>query len=332
MMMALVAHLSGLRETVTRCGPALGTNNFSSLSPALRRPSFLAYVKRMVGILEQQHQPRDGDLVAIDGMAVTLPATQRHNCAKVNDKAVGGGVVWAYIIDAAKGVCPVKVLKTVHGAWHDSVIMRKVSLIANGPIYLMDRGFYCIDLLAQWLHDQVRFIVRVKQRELKYDLLEIRRPARRYKGKHIALDAVVRLGAPDRKVRPVIRLVIAQLASGDLILGSSQFDWSAEAILDAYHKRWHIERFHRFLKDTLGLAHLYSFHQNGLEFLIYTALLSALLLFFSDGGPDGETIVVLRRILRAVRRALGLGTPWKRNTYSARRSKKTTTNKQEENH
>jgi len=102
----------------------------------------------------------------------------------------------------------------------------------------------------------------------------------------------------------------AELPTGEqLILDSDQFQWSPEQILEAYKQRWHIERFHRFLKDTLALAHLYNFRQNGINLLIHAALLAALLLFFGDDHPSGDTIVLLRRILRAVRRALRLGTP-----------------------
>ena len=60
--------------------------------------------------------------------------------------------------------------------------------------------------------------------------------------------------------------------------------------------------------------------------------LAALLLFFSEAKPTGDTIVLLRQILRAVRRALGLGTPWKRNTFSPRRSKTKSITQQGENH
>jgi len=219
------------------------------------------------------------------------------------------------------------------GAWHDTVVMRGVSLIAKGPIYLMDRGFCCYALIQQWLTDHVRFIVRLRKRELRYEVLKSRGPRRRCGDKLLLVDAVGRLGIAGRNIRPVVRLVVAQLPSGEwLILASDHFAWSAARILAAYNKRWHIERFHRFLKDTLGLAHLYNFRQSGIEFLLYTALLSALLLFFSDAKPTGDTIVLLRRILRAVRRALGLGTPWKRNTFSPRRAKPKSTKQQEENH
>jgi len=332
-MLAFAARLSGLREIVERCGHRLHTHSFNSLSPALDRFSFREFVRRRVETLESAHRPCPGDIVAIDGMAVTLPATQRHRCAKYNHKAGGGGVVWAYLITAAKGVCPVKVIRIVQGAWNDSVVMRGVALTARGPVYLMDRGFYCYELIQQWLTDTVHFIVRLKERSLTYRVLQTVGPPRPHGKNRILLDAKARLGKADGEFRPLVRLVIALLPGGEKpILATDRFHWSAEKIADTYHLRWQIEGFHRFLKDSLGLAHLYSFSQTGIEFLIYTALLSALLLFFADDHPSGLTITILRRMLRLIRRALGLGTPWKRNTYSCRRTKKKTGNRKEQNH
>jgi hypothetical protein len=322
-MIAFVGRLSGLRSVVERCGRLLGTQTFSSLSHALRRPSSLAFVRRLVEFLGDSHTPGWGKLVGVDGMALTLAATQRHQAKRCNRHTVGGGVVWSYAIRAGRGCCPVKVLKIVEGAWHDTTVMRGVELVARGPIYLMDRGFYAFDLLEKWLKDKVHFIVRARRRSLRYEVLKTVSPPRAIGKKRLVEDSVVRLGVASSRLRPVVRMVRALLPSGEeLILVSDQMNWSAEAILAAYHKRWHIERFHRFLKATLGLAHLYSFHQSGLAFLLYTALLVALLVFLSAPAGRIATIEVLHQYLRQTRRALGLGPAWKRNTSTRKRRRR----------
>ena len=256
-------------------------------------------------------------------MALTLPKTQRHGCAKFNNNTVGGGVVWAYMVNAASGASPVKVLKIIEGAWCDSKIMREVSLICDGPVYLMDRGFYALALLQQWLADKVHFVSRVRERSLVYRVLENLSSSRMIGSNHLTLDAIVQLGGDNAKVHPTVRLVIARLPSGEnLILATDQLKWKAERVLAAYKQRWHIERFHRYLKDTLGLSHLYSFGQSGMTFLLYTSLLVALLLFFIENDPQGEVIKILRSMLTAQRNCLGLDTPWKRNTNTRKRGKK----------
>lgn len=317
-LIAFAARLSGLRAVSARCGHLLGTKAFNTVSDALQRASSLAFVRAMVAMLETMHCPGDEELVAVDGMALTLPKTQRHKCKKYNNRTVGGGVVWAYMIQAARAMCPVKVLAVVEGAWSDSRVMRGVSLLAQGPVYLMDRGFYALELVQQWLDAKVRFIVRVRQRSLLYEEIRTLSSPRRVGATLLKLDAVVRLGGRRAKAHPVVRLIVAQLASGEnLILATDRLTWSAERVLAAYKKRWHIERFHRFLKDALGLSHLYSFDQNGITFLLYTALLGALLLFLGENPRDDETILVLRRLLTLLRAPLGLGTPWRRNSCKA---------------
>lgn len=306
-----------------RCAHLLGTDNFSSVSHALRRASSLAFVRRLLAALEATHTPGAGELVGVDGMAVSLPRTQRHRCAKMNRNTVGGGVVWAYMIKVARGTSPVKILRTVEGAWHDTRVMGDVELVPRGPIYLMDRGFYAFALLGKWLKARVRFIVRARQRDFVYTTLRVVSAPRRIGAKHLKLDAIVRLGAPSAKLHPRVRLVIAVLASGErLMLVSDRLRWSAEAILSAYHKRWHIERFHRFVKQSLGLAHLYSFHQSGIMFLVHVAVLLAMLLVLAEVNPSGETIQLLHAALRAVRRSIGLGSPWRANTYTRRRTRR----------
>ncbi len=322
-MVGYVHRLSGLRAVVARCKEWLGTANFSSLCPALRRASSLAFVRRLVESLQTRHCPRKEELVGLDGMALSLAKTRRHRCRKMNSNTVGGGVVWAYAIQARKGLCPVRVLKVIEGAWHDTVVMRTVDLISRGPVYVMDRGFYALDLLERWLKDQVHFVIRARSRSLVYTVQShISRP-RRVGNIGVVLDAWVVLGGSQATHHPRVRLIEAILASGErLVLVSDRGAWSTERILDAYKKRWHIERFHRLLKDTLGLAHLYSFEQKGITFLLYTALLLALLLLLGATDTTGETIALLHKALRAVRSALGLGTPWKRNACSVSRKGK----------
>lgn len=322
-VIAFVLRLSGLRAVSQRCARVLDHATFNSIAVALGRAVSRAFVRAMVERLQGTHAPGDNQLAAIDGMALTLSKTRRHHCAKYNNRTVGGGVVWAWMIGARRGCSPLKVLAMIAGAWCDSGVMRGVALIANGPVYLMDRGFYALELLQQWLDQQVRFIVRVRGNCLKYEVLrEVNAPGR-IGAQRVLLDAEVRLGACKAKAHPVVRLIHVRLASGeDLILATDRLQWSTQRVLDSYKKRWHIERFHRFLKDTLGLAHLYSFNQAGIEFLLYTAMLVTLLLALDEDVDGGETIVLVRAALRAQRAALGLGTPWKRNACQGQHRQK----------
>lgn len=314
--------LSGLREIAERFFWALGTSKFGSLSPALARPWALEFVQELVGRLESKHRPIKDALVALDSMALTLKATQRHRCQKANGKTAGGGVIWAFMIDAARGRCPVQVLKVVAGAWNDSHQMQEIALIADGPVYLMDRGFFALKLIQGWRDRGVRFIVR-SRKLVGVEVLEQVGEPRAYGPKgRIELDARARLGGPRAKAHPEVRYVQARIGKTLLRLASSEMEWSAERILDAYKKRERIEQFHRFMKEAVGMAHLYSFSHSGIMFLLHTALLLAMLLLLAYPPAGGETIAALRKALKTLRASLGIAYIWRRNTLPARRQNK----------
>lgn len=321
-LIAFAAQLSGLRAVVERCQHLLKTDNFSAVSHALSRASSWRLVARMIERLATRGQPREHELIALDSMAVSLSKTQRHRCAKMNDNTVGGGVLWAFRLRTRAGESPVEVLKLTDGAWHDSCLMAGVLLLAKGPVYLMDRGFYALALLANWQRECVRFIVRVKKSSLVYTELKTLSLPRRIGKLRLLKDVWVRLGGERAMAHPEVRLLIAVLPSGEeLILATGLRRQSAAWLFAAYKQRWKIERFHRFLKDTLGLAHLYSFHQNGLKFLLLTALLLALLLYLAQEAIGDCALAVFQQALKALRRVLGLGTRWRRNTYARGRKK-----------
>lgn len=311
--------MPGLRAVAWRASDLLGGCNHSALSHALRRASSIKTIEAMLAVLAPRHAPGRRELVAINSMPLTLPATVQHGCARITRTTVGGGVLWTFALNAARGVNPVRILKVIEGAWSDAPLMAGVELIAGGPIYLMDRGFYAIDLVAHWIDRRVRFIVRAKRTKIRYDVEWTLGLPRRAGALRVTEDAIVTLGRKDRKVRPRVRLVRATLPTGEeLILVSGMLEASAEFLLQSYRQRWQIERFHYYLKETLGLAHLYSFQQNGLAFLAHVAvLLSVLLLLAADGETKaGLTVDRLRDALKSLRLACGMLGLWRRNTMS----------------
>jgi hypothetical protein len=324
--LAWLSRASGLRAIAERRCQALGSANFSSLSHALARPVFAAFAQAVFGVLAAAPGAlAEGTLVAVDSMCLALAASCRHGCQKINDKCAGGGAIWAWRIDGgARGGCPVQVLRLVAGAWHDAAQLRTLALVARGPLYLLDRGFYALDLMASWLLQQVHFIVRVRVRSFVYEPLLWLGPKRRLGTTRIEFDGLAQLGGPQAKHHPLVRLVWARLGSGELlVLASDQWLFSAEQILERYQRRWQIERFHKLLKDALGLAHLYSFAQRGLEAQLWGVLTLAVLLFLGEPAEADEmAVTVIRRALRAARARLGLDTPWRRNCCTVTHAKK----------
>lgn len=334
-MSAFLLRLPGLRETVRRCSHFVCTSNFSTLSHALRRTVTLRFVRALFETLAPTGSMSEKDLVAVDSMAVTLPKTQRHHCKKFNNRTVGGGVMWAFRIRLPRGALPVTVLKIMRGAWNDAHQVRDVALAPRGPVYLFDRGFFSLFNIADWLLREVRFILRVRTHPLHWRVIRHVSSPRWMGQNRLELDAMVLIGRRKAKVRPRVRLIVAQLPDGEkLALATDRLEWSAERVLASYGKRWRIEQFHRILKDNLGLAHLYSFHQTGIETLIYTALLltTLMLMAMTDRSANAETLDLIWQALRCAHEALGITTQWRRNSCIRPRQAKKKTKKRRENH
>jgi hypothetical protein len=319
---AFVARRPGLRE-IARCGAALlGTSNFSSLSHALARPSAPRFARALLDDLCQRlYREQPGDLVAIDTMMITLPATQRHGLAVCNNATAGGGVLWLFNTCARLGECPVRVLKVRPGAWRECSQMDGVALTPKGPIYLMDRGFYKISLVTKWLGEGVRFVIRARASGLQYQVLRTLGPERGLKGGgRLLFDGFVCVGSPlHRCERPRVRLVIVERNHHTFHLMTSEHAMSPEQLMAAYKTRWQIELFHRHLKETLGLAHLYSFKQGGVEFLLGVATLIAILSFLGACERAQTVVATMRRELHRVLDRMGLPRRWQRNTLVSAR-------------
>lgn len=318
LLLAHVLALPGLREIVRRFGPALGTANFSSLAPALACFGLLVLAQRLTRHLLRAHPPAPGfHLVPVDSMALSLTTGRGRACAPLNDRTRGGGVLWAVWLKASPGASPLQILSRMRGAWSDSKLIRAARLIAHGPLYLLDRNFYALDLIAGWLARGVRFIVRGRKNQVLLAPDTICGPPRRIGAIQVLRDEIGRLGRPQRgAARPRVRLVWARLSGGeDLILLSDRLAWDAGRLLAAYHQRGKIEPFHRLIKQQLGLAHLYSLQPGGLELLLEVAVLLVLLLALSGAGTGRTVPARLRTALEALRAGAGLSpTRWRPNT------------------
>ena len=321
--------LPGLRAIAERLGDSIGTRNISTISYAIRSRWLERVAESMIRAMGFPAY-RDCELAAIDSMCNAITNKRRHSCKKINRDVVGVSVLWVFRVKARAGQAAVEILRFAEGATHDALLMAGVPLAPFGPVYLMDRGFYCLDLIAKWLKEGVRFIVRVKSGELVYTPVEtyasepFYRWVRTGKGRGksrviVTFNGTALLGAPGRRgQRPLVRLVVGRLESGEsLILASSQMVWPASRLLESYGQRWEIEKWHRIVKRVLGLAHLYSYQSRGLMLMTRVVMLLALLLLSEEtpaAGDAAPTVQRLKALIKTARRAVGLHHPWTPNT------------------
>jgi hypothetical protein len=323
LLLAYVWRMAGLEVIAKACGRSVKTRHKSTLSYCLRRESVLRVAQAMLEKLSGFFVPRQGSIIVLDSMAVTLPCSQRSNAKKFNNATVGGGVLWQFLINAPPNTSPVRILKFMHGAWNDSFQIRDCRLCPNGPIYLMDRGFYALDNIAAWTEQNVFFVLRAKQQQCHYEPIKVLDRARRVNADLTILwDGIAAVGK-DPKKRVVVRLVVAQKDGKDLILVSNLLHHTGEQILQLYKKRWAIEDFHRLLKHSIGLAHLYSFQQHAMQLLVNVAFLLAVLLYLKapckHAPPD--IVELLLSLINQIRQELNI-TQWKPNITTHKWKKK----------
>lgn len=313
-MCAYLRRVGSTRKLVERWGEQLGTRSHSTLCEALGDLPMHRFVERLCSFFRLGARNMDGHLVAIDSMAVTLPATRRSSALRFNDATLGGGVMWALDLDARPGQCPLELLALVRGAWHDGnqFLRKRVRLVPGGPTYLMDRGFFSLDVLGKLLGQGVRFVMRA--RRINFRVAEFvgddRAGAKKIGSVRVEYDrvALVGLKSPVR-----LRVVCARTAGGeDLILVTNQWKWSTAQVLAAYKRRWEIERAHKLVKDVIGLAHLYSFRLHGIETQLRLAFMLAALLWMSAKNLLADVVNTIRSCLKQIRAQLDVER-WSRN-------------------
>ena len=328
--------LPSLQTITARYSAMLGAIAKSTLADLLNN----GRIARLMAALWQAVEPADdtnrGRLLAVDSMPVTMPATRRTNAAKLNNNTRGIGLMWSVALDAPGGQIPVRIIHIPLKACNDSRLLRQHDLTPNGPVYLLDRGFYCFELIDKLLGDQVRFIMRARKHQMRYQIQkQLSNPRRLASGIAVELDALVTLGSGARGPHPRVRLIRAYLPPRgdaepeDLFLVTPPSAASATKILDDYRRRDEIEKFHQALKSSLGLAHLYSFQVNGIQTLVYAALMLAtcILVMTKDADPAQlhATMTIASLIilaLNALRDTKHIQRPWKRNISTKRRWKK----------
>jgi hypothetical protein len=174
--------------------------------------------------------------------------------------------------------------------------------LGAGRCYVMDRGYFAYALFDAVVAAGSDYVCRVK-RHLSFAVTDERpvTPAAREAGD--VRDAVVVAGdgrAAGRRAAHPVRLVWVEVdvapraarGSGKpqgpprretLILATNQLDLPAELVAVVYRRRWAVELFFRFFKQTLGCRHLLSDDPGGVSIQCYCAVIACMLLTLWTG-------------------------------------------------
>jgi hypothetical protein len=226
----------------------------------------------------------DGSLLqALPRMAWALWQDATHRAAKMHVAfAVFPGV-------------PVKAAVTA-GNGSERAELRK--LVQPGGFYVADRGYADYSLFREFDAAGVRFVIRLQEQAV-FEVLQERPLSQADRAAGVVRDVTLRrLGTEKHNAllkRP-LRIVQVQGASPDhvWVLATNALELPAELIAIAYHYRWQIELFFRWLKCVLGCRHLLSESRSGVTLQVYCAIIAALLIGLWIGvKPNKRTYEML---------------------------------------
>ena len=160
---------------------------------------------------------------------------------------------------------------------HDRPVAHLLKM-ASGSIVAFDRAYNDYRLFAQWTHDEVYFVTRMKENALFEVVKEQRIPQNR----RILSDQIIRLtGVKAQKKCPhLLRRVIVwdPEKEREIVLLTNHLKFGATTISAIYKERWQIEIFFKTLKQHLKVKTFVGASENALRIQIWTALIALLLL------------------------------------------------------
>jgi IS4 transposase len=174
--------------------------------------------------------------------------------------------------------------------------------IEPGATYVFDLGYYDYQWWATLDAAQCRIVTRFKS-NTPLDVIEELPVA---KDSNILSDRIGFLPARQAKSRrnpmqDAVREIRVTAQTGkELRILSNDLDASAEEIADLYRRRWAIELFFRWVKQTLKINRFVGVSENAVRLQIAVALIAFLLLRLAQAAQTAiESQVVFSRLIRA---------------------------------
>jgi hypothetical protein len=165
---------------------------------------------------------------------------------------------------------------------HDTVKGRILcNQLQDGEIVVFDKAYVDFKHLFELMSRGILWVTRAKT-NMTYKV--IRRLGR--KNGNIIRDVEIKLtGVKSKKDYPQsFRLIVADvLRDGKMVrmeFITDNFDFAAPTICELYKARWDIELFFKQLKQTLKLSDFLGYSENAVQWQIWTALLSYVILRF----------------------------------------------------
>lgn len=252
--------------------------------PHLLRP-IMESLKRQAPI--QPHDPRldaiTRKLLAVDGSFFT----------------VAPRIAWALFNGSGKGNVRTHVQFDVLAGLPDSFTFtdgqssetqQLRATLRSDRFYVMDRGFQDYQLLADILHLQSDFVVRLRKSAQGETCAELPLTAAD-QAAGVRRDARIRLGGRSDRTPQLpdlrrIEVVYTSRQGGQetMILLTNRFDLPAYLIALIYQHRWQVELFFRWIKCTANFKHFFCESLSGMTLQMYVVMIGLLLIAIETGA------------------------------------------------
>ena len=272
----------------------------STLSDAnTLRPSAM-FAELLAWMMRQAHRGLRRKLVdavyLIDATSVRLNA-HSAGWAQFSAGVCGAKVHVIYDADADRPI-----YAAISTAKVNDITMARQMPIEAGATYVFDLGYYDYAWWAELDAAQCRIVTRFKSNTPLTLLEELPLPA----GDHILSDRIGFLPARQAQNRhnpmsDAVREVRVRTETGKILrLLSNDLDASAQQIADLYKRRWAIELFFRWVKQTLKITRFLGTSENAVRIQIAVALIAFLLLRLAQAANRiVDSPLAFARLIRA---------------------------------
>jgi hypothetical protein len=257
---------------------------------------FGGVLSAMMQQLQRGYRRKIGDcLRLIDATSVRLTSFSRH-WATFSAGVCGAKAHIVYDPDAAQPL-----YLQITKANVNDITAAKALPVDPGATYVFDLGYYDYSWWAGLHRADCRIVTRLKA-NTPFEAAEERAvPA----NSAILSDRTgylpKRLAGARRNPLPDLREVRVTIETGKILrLFTNDLNASAEDIAALYKRRWEIELFFRWIKQTLKIKHFLGTSENAVRIQITVALIAFMLLRLShEANKIAESLLTFTRLVRA---------------------------------
>jgi IS4 transposase len=174
--------------------------------------------------------------------------------------------------------------------------------IEPGATYVFDLGYYCYGWWARLIDAGCRIVTRFKKVTPLSVVADLPVP----EGSKVLSDRIGHLPQRLKSTRknpvddPVREVRVLTDNGKELRILTNDLDATADEIADLYKRRWEIELFFRFIKQTLKIRHFMGTSENAVRIQVAVALIALLLVRIAQEAVKAvPSPLAFARLIRA---------------------------------